>query len=31
MRVSFFESLCHTAMRWIPTLEYVLSGVRGFL
>jgi hypothetical protein len=31
MRVSLVESLCHTMMWRIPTLEYVLSGERAFL
>jgi hypothetical protein len=31
MRVSLAESLCQTMMGWISALEYVLSGVHGFL
>jgi hypothetical protein len=31
MRVSFIESLCQTAIGWIPALEYMLSGMRGLL
>jgi hypothetical protein len=30
MRVSLVESLCQMAKGWIPALEYVLSGARGF-
>jgi hypothetical protein len=29
MRAPLVEFLCQAAMRWIPALEYRLSGVRG--
>jgi hypothetical protein len=29
MCVPLVKLLCHTMMRWIPTLEYLLPGVHG--
>jgi hypothetical protein len=31
MRVTLVESLCQMTMGWIPALDYVWLGVRGFL
>jgi hypothetical protein len=31
MRVSLVELLYQAAMGWIPTLEYMMSGMRGLL
>jgi hypothetical protein len=31
MRVSLVELLCQMVMGWLPTLEYMLSGMRGLL